>query len=133
MTQKSHQLADDGKRRVKQRRGWSSRKRTSSHTLLDLGTIMEKTQRQKRRMTGKALLPAKIRNDMTTSGRVDFWNEIMLSGVRVKPRSVKAELAVKKAHHVLVTPTDSGMGPYVLSAKMYGSKKQTAMMEKPQK
>jgi hypothetical protein len=47
-----------------------------------------------RSIMGKPVLPMMIRNDISRRGHTAVWNEIMLSGVRVYPRSVNPEFAV---------------------------------------
>jgi hypothetical protein len=95
-TQNSHQLAWLGKRRVKQRRGWSSKKRSSSQTPLRAGTHLEQSQITKRSMQGKPVFPIIMRKVPNSSGRTAVWKEIIESGVRVKPRSLNIEADVKK-------------------------------------
>lgn len=110
-SQNSHQVAPDGNRSVKQRRGWSSRNFSSSHIPLPRGTILDETQMMKRSMTGKPVLPMTMRKLMARSGHVAMLNEFMLSGVRVKPRSIKAECGVKIPHQAWLWPAASTMSP----------------------
>jgi len=94
-TQKSHHVARAGKSRVKHRRGWSRRKRISSYTPLDFGTTSDRIQMIKRSMQGNPVLPMIMRKLIRRRGRTAYSKEIILSGVRVKPRSLKAEAEVK--------------------------------------
>lgn len=54
-----------------------------------------------RNIIGNPVFPMIIRKDINNSGQIAVWKEIILSGVKVKPKSVKAELAVKTPHHAL--------------------------------
>lgn len=93
--QKSHQVAILGKRRVKQRLGWSSRKRSSSQTPWLSGTIFAIVQMNSRSMKGKPVCPAMMRTAPMTRGTVAVRNEIIESGVSVYPQSVNIEPGVK--------------------------------------
>ena len=42
-----------------------------------------------------------MRKDMRSKGKTAVLNEFMLSGVKVNPKSIKAELDVQKPHQVL--------------------------------
>ena len=48
-----------------------------------------------RSMHGKPVLPMMIRKEPNSKGITVVWNEIMLSGVSVKPRSLNIEADVK--------------------------------------
>lgn len=95
-TQTNHQLALLGNRSVKHRRGWSSRKRSSSQRPLPYGTHLWHTQIIKRSMQGKPVFPMTIRKAPISRGGTVFWKETIESGVRVKPRSQNREAVVKK-------------------------------------
>ena len=53
-------------------------------------------------MTGKPVLPMTIKNAIRSKGKTASLNEFMLSGVKVKPKSMKADWGVKKPHQVLL-------------------------------
>lgn len=93
--QKSHQVALVGKRRVKQRRGWSSKKLSSSHVSLFAGTKIDETHITNRSMHGNPVLPTMMRKLPIRSGSTASWKEIIESGVSVKPRSLNIEAGVK--------------------------------------
>lgn len=111
-TQNSHQLALLGNRSVKHRRGWSSRKRSSSHMPLVLGTHMEVAHMTNRSTQGNLVLPMMIRKVPNNKGKTACWKEIIKSGVRVNPKSLNIEAGVKKPHHVGLMPTSSTMARY---------------------
>jgi hypothetical protein len=67
--QNSHHVAFDGKSRVKQRRGWSSRNFVSSYIPLLRGTHFEVTQMMIRSMIGNPVLPMMIKKLITKSGQ----------------------------------------------------------------
>lgn len=48
-----------------------------------------------RSMQGKPVLPMTTRKAPSSMGMMAVWNDSMLSGVRVKPRSLKEEAGVK--------------------------------------
>jgi hypothetical protein len=60
-TQNSHQVASDGKSKVKHRRGWSSKNRSSSQIPLPCGTQYDETQITKRSMQGNPVFPIMMR------------------------------------------------------------------------
>jgi hypothetical protein len=93
--QKSHQEAVLGKRRVKQRLGWSSRNRSSSQTPRFSGTIFEIVQMNSRSVNGKPVCPAMMRIAPTNRGTTAVRNEIIESGVSVYPQSVNIDPGVK--------------------------------------
>ena len=96
--QKSHQVAPEGKSNVKHRRGWSSKNRSSSQRPDPREVKSEVIHIVKRSMTGKPVLPMMIKKLSKIIGSTAVLNEFMLSGVRVKPMSMKAELGVKMPH-----------------------------------
>jgi hypothetical protein len=55
-------------------------------------------------MHGNPVFPMTIRKDIKTKGKVAFLNETIESGVRVYPRSLKAEPAVNIPHQKVLTP-----------------------------
>jgi hypothetical protein len=74
-----------------------------------VGTTLESTQMMKRSITGNPVFPMMMKNHMTIMMYSEVLNEFMLSGVKVKPKSIKAEFDVKKAHQTLETPASSTM------------------------
>jgi len=60
-----------------------------------LGTTIETVQITNRSIQGKPVLPMMMRKVMSNIGKIAYWNDNMLSGVRVKPRSLNAEADVK--------------------------------------
>ena len=59
-------------------------------------------------------------------------NEFMLSGVNVKPRSIKAECGVKKPHHTRPWLASSTIAPYVELLMIHGTRLTTPSNQKPQ-
>src|SRR3569833_820838 len=129
-SQKSHQVAPDGKRRVKHRLGWSSRNSSSSDRPVPRGTKREVNQMTNRCMTGKPVLPMTMRNDKSSRGKTAVLNEFMLSGVRVKPRSVKAEFAVKKPHQIQNKKTTKTTRPKTTQKKNHNTRQTTPKAQK---
>lgn len=95
--QKSHQVAVLGKRRVKQRLGWSSKKRSSSQRSRLVGTNFAIVQMNSLSMKGKPVCPAIMRTAPVSIGTVAVRKEINESGVSVYPQSVNIEPGVKMA------------------------------------
>lgn len=93
--QNSHQVAVLGKSNVKQRRGWSRRNLNSSQRALFRGANLETTQMTNLSMHGKPVLPMMIRKLPTRRIQTAYWKDNIESGVRVKPRSLNIEAAVK--------------------------------------
>lgn len=84
-----------GKRRVKQRLGWSSRKDSSSQTPLFKGTTFAIVHMYSRSMNGKPVCPAIMRMAPIIKGTLAVRKEIIESGVSVYPQSVNIEPGVK--------------------------------------
>jgi hypothetical protein len=103
--QNSHHVAFAGNNNVKHRRGWSSKNLSSSQIPLSLGTYWLVTQIIIRSIIGNPVFPIMIRKLISRRGHIAVWKEIILSGVRVKPKSVNAEFAVKTPHHTLPWPS----------------------------
>ena len=93
--QNNHHVAELGNSNVKQRRGWSSKNFSSSHTPLSFGTRYELSQITKRSMHGKPVFPMTIRKLPSSRGSTALWKEIIESGVSVNPRSLNIEAGVK--------------------------------------
>ena len=66
--------------------------------------MCEITQITKRSMQGKPVFPMMIRKDPRRSSNIDSWNEIIESGVRVKPRSLNKEAGVNIPLNAHVSP-----------------------------
>jgi len=62
---------------------------------LFLGTTLLDAQMTKRSMHGKPVLPITIKKDPMINGKTAPWNEIIESGVSVKPRSFNKLAEVK--------------------------------------
>ena len=88
MPKRTH-VAELGKRRVKQRRGWSSRNLISSQRENCSGTTFPPIQIMNRSIQGNPVLPMMIKKLPRSRGSTAPWNDIMESGVSVKPRSLK--------------------------------------------
>ena len=73
-----------------------------------------------------------IRKGIKSIGKMAVLNEFMLSDVRVNPRSLKAELAVKKAHHTRPWLAWSTIRPHVSVFLIHGRKHTRAKIWKPQ-
>ena len=131
--QNNHQVALDGNNKVKHRRGWSSKNFNSSKIPLFFGTYREVIQMMIRSMIGNPVFPIMIKKDINNNGQTAVLKDIMLSGVRVYPRSVKAELAVKIPHQTLPCPSCSTIEPYVWLFRIQGKRHTTPKSEKPQK
>ena len=63
-----------------------------------------------------------IRNVMIMSRKVAFWNEIIEFGVRVNPKSLKADAEVNTAHQTRPWETANGTGPYAVELRIQGMK-----------
>ena len=94
--------------------------------------MMDETQMTNLSMTGKPVFPMTMRKLMRSSGKTAVLKEFMLSGVKVKPRSIKADEAVKKPHQVLACPALSTMVPYPLLI-IHGTRHTTPRSQNPQK
>lgn len=129
-------MASAGNSNVKHRRGWSSRNLSSSHRPVPTGTTCASTHMMKRSITGKPVLPMMMKKDMASMTKVARLKDIMLSGVSVKPRSMKAEFAVKNPHQVRVTPADSTtfpQGSVCAGFRIQGSMQARESSQNPQK
>jgi hypothetical protein len=63
-------------------------------------------------MTGKPVFPMIMKNHMIIMTYSDVLKEFILSGVRVRPKSLNAELAVQNPHQVLEIAFPSTILPY---------------------
>lgn len=106
--QNSHQVAFDGNSNVKQRRGWSSKNRSSSQSELSWGTHFEVAQITNLNIQGNPVLPMMIRKDPSSRGRMAVWKLSILSAVTVKPKSVNIDAGVKMPHQLGATPLAIG-------------------------
>jgi len=148
-TQNSHHVARAGKSRVKHRRGWSRRNRISSYKPLERGTTSERIQMMNRSIQGNPVLPMMIRKLIRRRGRTAYSKETILSGVRVNPRSLKAEAEVKMPlqrletrdvvskeatyHQVLLKPSASAIGPHRPLLTIHGTSTSSPSRWKPTK
>jgi hypothetical protein len=64
-------------------------------------------------MHGNAVLPMMIKNAKHNKGNTASWKEFIESGVKAKPRSLKADAAVKIPHHGRPTPSALTTSPHL--------------------
>ena len=132
------QVAVLGNIKVKHRRGWSSRKRSSSQIAEVWGTTLLHSQIVNLSKHGKPVFPMTIRKPPRARIQTAPWKDIIESGVSVKPRSLKRVADVKMPlvamsmieatvfkntyHHTLLIPSLSTMLPQGSVSRIQGTK-----------
>ncbi|KAH3684662.1 hypothetical protein WICPIJ_004378 [Wickerhamomyces pijperi] len=103
-TNNNHHVGAEGKRRVKQRLGWSNRNPRDSFIREGPRNNLNITQMMNLRKIGKPVFPLMMKKAETNRAYGELLKDCMEFGVRVNPRLANDDIAVKNPHQVAPTP-----------------------------